>query len=179
MKSLLIAGPTVVLAGMLLLSIPGVLPGQSEPSTAVTRVGYVSAQRLVSESSAGKSESARLQAAQQQRANDLKVKQSAWQTTRQQIVQGSGDAAALAKLQQIEQQQRMDFEQAAVQANNELQTMQRQVQVDLSNKARPIIADLAKARGFTIVLNSDASIAWADPSLDLTSAAVERLNALP
>lgn len=174
MRSLFIAGPSILVAGVLFFAVPGVLPGQSTPSE---RVAYVSAQRLVSESNAGKAESARLQAAQQQRLSDLKAKQAAWQATRQQIAQGQSDPAELAKLQQLEQQQRIELEQAAQQANNDLQTMQRQIQVDLSNKARPIIAELAKGRGVTVVLNSDAAIAWADPTLDLTPALIERLNA--
>ena len=176
MKSLFIAGPTLVLAGVLFFAVPGLLPGQSTTSSA-DRVGYVSAQRLVSESNAGKAESARLQAAQQERAADLKARQAAWQATRQQMTQVASDPAALAKLAQQEQQQRAELEQAAQQANSELQAMQRQIQVDLSNTAKPIIAELAKARGFSVVLNSDAAIAWADPGLDLTYALIQRMNA--
>jgi Skp family chaperone for outer membrane proteins len=124
----------------------------------------------------GKAEMAKFTAAQQQRTNDLRPMAQALEATRAEIAKG-GDGAAMAKLQLQEQQQRLAFERATLQAQTDLQNMQRQMQADLQARVRPIMEEIAKARGFDIVLNSDTSVAWASPAVDLTPAIIERLNA--
>ena len=176
MKAAMIAAPTALLIAVLLFGVPAPLPGQSAPAAAPTRVCIVSAQRILTESKMGQAELSRIQGAQSQRVAALRTLQQAVETTRAQVAKG-GDPATMAKLQQQEQQQRLELERATVQANNELQTLQRQLLTDLQNKIKPIVEQVAKARGFEIVLNADSSVVWGTPTVDITTAVIEGINA--
>jgi Skp family chaperone for outer membrane proteins len=141
-------------------------------------IAYISAQRILGESTVGKSETSKFLAAQQQKAGELRTKQQTLDATRQQLAQAT-ETAARTQLQQQEQQQRTDLERSTAQAQADLQTLQRQAQTELQGLIKPIIADVAKARDLQLVLNSDTALAWGADSLDLTAAVIERLNAAP
>jgi Skp family chaperone for outer membrane proteins len=151
--------------------------GQSAAPRAPVTIGYVSATRILTESVDAKAEVARLQGIQQQKANDLRGKQLALETTRQQLAQG-GDAASRTQLLQQEQTQRLEFERANQQVQADLQTEQRQFNTNLQNKVKAAVADVVKTQSnIQLVLNGDNSVVWAAPGMDLTTAVVERMNA--
>jgi Skp family chaperone for outer membrane proteins len=139
-------------------------------------MAYISQGRVLAETADGKAITSRMQGMQQQRAAELRIKQQAWEATRQQVAQAS-DNEARANLQKQELQQRGEFERATVQTQIDLQTAQRQAQAELHGKLKPILDDLAKSHDFQVVLNADTSLVWAAPGLDLTALAIERLNA--
>jgi Skp family chaperone for outer membrane proteins len=119
---------------------------------------------------------ARIQAMQQQRATELRGKQQTLETTRQQLSQATENQARV-NLQQQELQQRLDLERSTAQAQVDLQALQRQSQTEMQEKLKPILEELAKSHDLQLVINADTALAWAVPALDLTAAAVERLNA--
>jgi Skp family chaperone for outer membrane proteins len=141
-------------------------------------IGYVSANRILVETTDGKAVAARIQAMQQQKAAELRGKQQTLETTRQQLSQATENQVR-ANLQQQELQQRLDFERSTAQAQVDLQTLQRQSQTEMLGKLKPILEDLAKSHDLLLVINADTALAWAAPALDLTAAAVERMNAKP
>jgi Skp family chaperone for outer membrane proteins len=171
-KAFLLAAVALVLLAPLSVNLPA---QAAQSQAAPTRVATVSAQRVLNETTIGKAEMAKYAAAQQQRANDLRPLAQALEATRAELAKG-GDPSTLAKLQLQEQQQRTALERATVQAQTDLQNMQRQLQTELLAQVRPIMEELAKARGFDIVLNADTSVAWASPTVDLTPAIIERMN---
>ena len=147
------------------------------PASATPRVGFLSPQRIFAESARGKADMTKLQTLQQQKQTELRGKQQILEATRQRIAQNT-DAGSRDRLQQEETQQRADLERAAAQAQNEIQTLQRQIQTDLQNAVKPIVEEIAKKENVQVVLN-DQYLVWAAPTLDMTQAVIERMNAKP
>jgi Skp family chaperone for outer membrane proteins len=159
--------------GLLMLAFSLTATGQS---SSPAKLGYVSPQRIFVESAEGKAEVAKLQALQQQKATELQTRQKTLQTTRERLAQAA-DGPERTQLMLQEFQQRADLERANVQAQQELQNLQRQAQAQLQARVNAVFGDLAKAQNLQLVLNSDTGVVWAGPGLDLTSAVIERLNA--
>ena len=174
MKSLLIA----VTAALMGSTLSFALVGHAQSAKAPSAVAFVSATRLFTETVHGRSEAARLQAMQQQRLQDLRAKQQALDATRQALA-GSTDATARVTLQQKEVEQRTDVERATQQAQTDLQALQRQINADLEQRLKSTLDDLMKTQSYQLVLNSDNTVVWAAPELDLTSAVVTRMNGQP
>jgi len=164
---------TLVAAGVL---VAEVVAGQTPATRPSLPVAYVNIQRALAESAVGKAELARVQTLQQQRANELRTRQQTLETLRSQLAQAS-EAATRVKLQQQETQQRTDLERATVQAQQELQNLQRKVVADFQGRMRGIIDELVKAQGLQLVLNGEQAVIWSAPGADLTNSVIERLNA--
>lgn len=152
------------------------LHGQQPPAApSKLTIAVVSPQRILTDSMRGRTESARAQALQQQKTNELRTKQQNLEALRQQIVQTT-DAAARLQLQQQELQQRQELERATTQAQVELQALQRQLNAELLASVRTIIDDLSKIQNIDMVINGDASVVWAKAELDLTNSVIARMN---
>jgi outer membrane protein len=171
MKSLFIA----VIAAMLGAVFSFAAVGHAQTSKAPSAVAVVSPSRVYTETTHGRTEAGRLQTMQQQRTADLRTKQQALEATRQQLVSAT-DAGARAQFAQAELQQRVEFERATQQAQADVQALQREINTDLQQRVRAVLDDLLKTQGYQLVLNSDATVMWSDPALDLTSAVVGRMN---
>ena len=171
MKASLIA----VSAGLLGSAVSFVLVGHAQSARTPSAVAYISATRVLTDSAHGRAEAARLQALQQQRAMDLRTKQQALESTRQDLAK-TGVGSARLELQQKEAQQRTELERATQQAQADFQALQRQINTDLQQRLKAILDDLMKTQNYQLVVNSDTSLVWAAPELDLTSAVVTRMN---
>ena len=174
MRSSLFALATAL---VVMLALPASAQRPS-PVPAGSRIAYVSGQRLSSQSNDGKAGASRLQALQQEKAADVRAKQQALETVRQQLSRAP-DPETRRKLELEESQRRVEFERAVAQAQIDIQSLQRQISNDLMAKVRPILEELVAGTDVEIVLQSDGPVLWAAPGLDLTQAVVERLNALP
>ena len=82
-----------------------------------------------------------------------------------------------AHLKTQEGQQQNELQHATQQAQTDFQTLQRELQADLRREFSAIVADLAKAKGIQLVLNSDSAVVWASTGTDLTAEVLDRLNA--
>ena len=167
---------TVIAAAVFGSVLSITLIGQAQPAKAPSAVAVVSGSRVLSESTHGRVEAARLQNLQQQRGTDLRTKQQALETTRQQMSTAT-DAQTRQDLQQKETQQRAELERLTVQAQQDLQSLQREINTDMARRVKTALDDLMKTQPYQIVLNSDTSVMWMVPEVDLTAAVVGRLNA--
>jgi Skp family chaperone for outer membrane proteins len=139
-------------------------------------VGVVSSQRVSTETEVGRAGIARVQALQQEKEKDLRAKAVALDATRKSLLKTS-DAATRAALQRQADEERAVFEKATAQAQNEIQALQRQVSVDLTNRVKEVLADIVKTTQLQVVLQTESGVLWAAPSTDLTNAVISRLNA--
>jgi Skp family chaperone for outer membrane proteins len=171
MKTLLMIIPLALVVALLSSAAAGQAPASRGPVT----IGYVSAQRIFAEATDAKAEVARMQAVQQQKTSDLRTKQQALETTRQQLA-GASDGPTRVQLQQQELQQRTDFERSTVQAQADIQAAQRQMQANVQGRVKTVLDEVAKAQNLLVVVNADAALVWAAPGLDLTPAVIERMN---
>ena len=140
-----------------------------------TPVAYVSAQRILQESPAGKAQLAKMQAFQQQRTAELRTRQQTLEATRRDLAAAT-DPARRTTLAQQEQVQRSDLERATAQTQVDLQTLQRQVNADLQKDVRGVLDQMLKSSTIRVVLNTDNAMVWGNPSDDITTAVIERMN---
>lgn len=171
MKSMSIAIFSALLGSTLSLAVVGHAQSSKTPSA----VAFVSASRILTESTHGRSETGRMQAFQQRTTTDIRSKQQALDATRQQLAAAT-DAAARQQLQQKEQQQRTELERSSVQAQTDLQSLQREINLDLQQRVKSALDELMKTQSYQMVVNSDTSVMWGEPELDLTAAVVGRMN---
>jgi len=172
MKSLLIA----VIAALLGSTFSLAMVGQAQSTKTPSAVAYVSNSRIVSESAHGRSEAARVQRITQQKAAELQMKQQALEATRREMATTT-DATKRSTLAQQEITQRTELERATAQTQVEFQNLQREVNNDLLTRVRAILDDMMKSQNYQLVLNSDSSLVWFSPELDLTAAVIARMNA--
>ena len=174
MKSMLIALTSAVLGSILSLAVVGHAQSSKTPSA----VAFISANRILNESTHGRSEMGRIQSLQQRANADLRTKQQALEATRQQLAAATDNAVKLT-LQQKEQQQRAELERATQQAQTDLQNLQREINLDLQQRVKTTLDDLMKTQAYQAVLNADVNLMWSTPELDLTPAVVGRMNGQP
>lgn len=151
---------------------------QPRAVTAPGPVAYVSSQRISNETADGKAGVARLQTMQRERAADVRTRQQALETTRQQMTLAKDDAARV-RLRAEEQQQRTELERAAAQSQADFLSLQRQVSAEVATKVKAAVQEVVRGTEVHLVLNGESSVVWAAPGLDLTSAVIERMNAQP
>ncbi|MBK5296216.1 MAG: OmpH family outer membrane protein [Vicinamibacteria bacterium] len=151
---------------------------QPRAVTAPGPVAYVSSQRISNETADGKAGVARLQTLQRERAADVRTRQQALETTRQQMTLAKDDAARV-RLRAQEQQQRTELERTAAQSQADFLSLQRQVSAEVATKVKAAVQEVVKGTEVHLVLNGESSVVWAAPGLDLTSAVIERMNAQP
>ena len=158
--------------------VTAVVAGQATNPRSSLPIGYVNIQRAAAGSAEGKAQLARIQTLQQQRTNELRTRQQTLEGTRKQLAEAS-ESAVRVKLQQQESQQRTDLERATVQAQQELQNLQREVLTEFQGRLRVIVEELVKGQGLQLVLNGEQAVIWSAPGIDLTNSVIERLNSQP
>src|SRR5262249_37766373 len=163
MKSMLIAIIGALLGSTLSLAVVGHAQSSKTPSA----VAFISANRILNESTHGRSQLGRVQSLQQRANADLRAKQQALETTRQQIAAAT-DNAAKRTLQEKEQQQRTELERATQQAQGDLQNLQREINADLQLRVRTTLDELMKTQPYQAVLNADMDLMWSLPEVDVT-----------
>lgn len=173
MKLYVVAFGSAILGSLVSLT----LVGQAQTAKTPSAVGYVSANRLLAETTKGRAQAGRIQTLQQQRANEFRTKQQALNDTRRQLT--TADAAARGDLLQKESQQRAELEQSAQQSQAELQNMQREINTEMQRTIKAALDEVMKTQPYQLVVNSDSGVLWGSADLDLTQAVVGRMNAQP
>ena len=170
MRRVLIVGFGLALAA----SISGGAAPQS-PS----RLMYVSVQRVAAQSVLGQASAKRLDATRQEKSRALAQKQQQVESLRLQIAQSGGlfSRSKQAQLKTEEERQRAEFERLKESAQNEIQSLQREIQTGFQNDLRTALALLAAERDADMVLNADTAVVWTRPGLDLTDEVIKRMDA--
>ena len=170
MRRVLIVGFGLALAA----SISGGAAPQSR-----SRLLYVSVQRVAAQSVLGQASAKRLEATRQEKSRALAQKQQQVESLRLQIAQSGGlfSRSKQAQLKTEEERQRAEFERLKESAQNEIQSLQREIQTGFQNDLRTALAQLAAERDADIVLNADTAVVWTRPGLDLTDEVIKRMDA--
>jgi Skp family chaperone for outer membrane proteins len=164
-----------------LLAIGALSPvvGAKVFSRPVTRVGTVSMQRILAESTEAKAAAGRLEAFRQTKAQEVAGKQQALNATRLAMANSRGLLwrSRWTRLQAQETREQAELQRAQQQALTEYQDMQRQMQTDFRQRLGGVLSDIAKQTGIEIVLNRDVSVVWELDHADLTADVLARVNA--
>ena len=171
-------------AGALVL---GVLAGGASAqttagTTAGAKIGVIEVQRIVQESAIGKESLARVQKLQQAKQDELGKRQKELRDLEQKI-QDQGKSLseeAMEKLQKDYQAKALDLKRFQDDAQRELEESQRKELGDLEKRIMPVINEVAREQGYTLVFNKfNSGLLFADDkSVDLTDAVITKFNSL-
>jgi outer membrane protein len=148
-------------------------------ATRAPKIGYVDLQRSLNETGAGKRAKGKLEADKKKKQDELDKKQKELQ----------GFAAELDKqrvvlkpevLRQREkelQEKYVQLQERYFKLQQELAKAEAQLVREIFNKAAPVIQDIAKRGGYTMILEkNEGAVLWADTGLDITSEVNKKLN---
>jgi Skp family chaperone for outer membrane proteins len=145
------------------------------------KYAFVNVQRIANESAAG-----RLATSQ---VNALVVKKQAESTERtktlqaaQQKLESGGSVLsdnARSQLQKEIERQTIDIQRFNEDAQQEVQTLQQQLQLEFQQKLAPVIEGVAKERELHMIFSvADSGLVWGHASLDLTGEIIKKFDAI-
>jgi outer membrane protein len=188
MKRLVIAASGFVAAVCLGQSAPA--PAASAPATAAPapggaaapaspRIGVINVERLVQESALGKEAFNRVK-----KLNDVKKdeadKLSKELRDMEQKLADQGSAMTddnRDKLQKSYQEKAIAFKRFQDDANRELETAQKKELAELEKRVFPVINQVGKEKGFTLIFNKyQSGLVYADEGIDLTDDVLKVFN---
>jgi outer membrane protein len=172
----------VVACSLVPVSAFAQLPNQPPPAIAGVRLGCFSLQRAFSESSEGKAATARLTALQTEKTRAIEEKNRELQAQEQALQKNApllSDEARNQRSTAVERF-RIDVQRLIQDAQAELMGVQRDVESAFLFKVKPVVEEVARGKGLQFVFNLDGGlIAWADPSMDITTDVVKQLAVPP
>jgi outer membrane protein len=158
---------------------PGVAPMQLKPvELKDVRVACFSPQRAFSESAEGKAGMAKLAALQSEKARQIEEKNKALQLQEQTLQQNAAVLSQEARIRRSREldQFRIDVQRFIQDAQAEVTGLQRELETAFLFKLRPAVEKVAKERGLQLIFDLDATtVAWAEPSLDITADVITQL----
>jgi outer membrane protein len=144
------------------------------------KYAFVYVQRIAAESSEGKASTEKVKALNDQKVKELNDKNKALQAAQQKLESGGSllsDAARTQLASDIDRQQK-DIQRFTEDAQQEVQTLQAQLQDDFQRQLTPIIQKVATDRSLHMIFSvTDSGLVWGDPSLDLTDEVIKAFNA--
>jgi Skp family chaperone for outer membrane proteins len=146
------------------------------------RLACFSPQRAFADSEEGKAGLARLKALQDKRAREIEERNKTLQSEEQalqQMLTGLTEEARSQRSKEVEKF-RLDTQRFVQDAQAEVLGLQRDIASEFVARLRPAVAAVAKDKGLQLIFNLDeATIAWADTSMDITAEVVKRLARAP
>jgi outer membrane protein len=155
-------------------------PPVQRPFPTGTKYAFVNIQRIAAESAAGKTLAGKVQAFNQQKVNELNEKNKVLQATQQKLEAGASvlSATAAAQLQKDIERQQIDIQRFTEDAQQEVTTLQQQLQDEFQVRLTPIIQEVANERGLHLLFSVvDSGLVWADPALDITTEVIQKFDA--
>ena len=157
-------------------------PQPPKPFPEGAKVGFVDLQVIASTSAEGKAASAKLEQYRTKANAQLTEKTKEAQAIQQKVQQGGTVLSEQARMQAEKDLQRLQREVQAMQedANTELQQMTAQLQAEFQERLNPIIEQVASEKGLHVVFSvRDSGIVWADAGIDLSAEVIKRFDAAP
>jgi outer membrane protein len=154
-------------------------PRAARPFPDGFKVAFMNPDRIVVESAMGKASTAKMTALRAQKLAELSIRNQELDSARQKLAGGSllTDAARTAAQKSIDRLQ-VELQRAQQDAEAAVQELQQQINADFDRALTPVVEQVAVDKGLYILLRVDTgTIAWADPSLDITGDIIKRLDA--
>jgi outer membrane protein len=167
---------------------PATPPAQIAPAPAAAprpfpegaKIAFVNIQRIASDSGEGKTLSARVQALNQKKVQELNEKNKALQADQQKLQSGGTvmSDSARAELEKKIERQNVDIQRTTQDAQAEVQELQQELQSEFQRKLLPVVQQVAQEKGLHILFSAgDSGIVWADQGLDITADVIKRFDA--
>ena len=143
------------------------------------RYAVVNVPRIAFESAEGKAATAKVQALNQQRLNELNERNKTLQASQQKLEAGASvlSATAAAQLQKEIERQQVDVQRFSEDAQKDIQNLQAQLQQEFERRLAPVIEQVAAEKGLHLLFSAtESGIIWGMPALDLTPEIIAKLN---
>lgn len=147
---------------------------------AAAKIGIIDVQRILTDSAPGKEALAKIKQLQDGKLAEAKGRQDEIGALRQKINDGRLSLAEdkLADLEKQVDDKMTDFKRFQDDAQKELQRRQEEAFDAIEKRVNPIITELGKAGGYSMILRKfDSGLVYADDSLDITDSIIQKLNA--
>jgi outer membrane protein len=142
-------------------------------------MAYIDIQRIANESGEGKSATAKVQALNQKKVQELNEKNKQLQADQQKLQSGGTVMSdqARAELEKRIERTQVDIQRATQDAQQEVQELQRDLQAEFQRKLMPIVQQVSQEKGIHILFSAaDSGIVWADTGLDITSDVIKKFD---
>lgn len=186
LSMLLLAAPTFAQTAQQPAPKPAAPPAQPAPAAAPrpfpdnAKVAYINIQRIASESVEGKAATAKVQALNQKKVQELNERNKALQADQQKLQSGGSVMSdqARAELEKKIERQNVEIQRMTQDAQAEVQELQQELQNEFQRKLLPIVQQVAVDRGIHVLFSAaDSGIVWADSGLDITADVIKRFDA--
>jgi outer membrane protein len=164
----------------LLLAAALVAPLAARAQDKPVKIGIIDVQRILTDSATGKEAIAKIKQLQDAKLAEAKTKQDEITALRQKINDGRLSLAEdkIADLEKQAEDKMKDFKRFQEDAQTELQGKQEAAFDAIEKRVNPIITEVGKAGGFTIILRKfESGLVYADDSVDITDQIIQKLNA--
>jgi outer membrane protein len=158
---------------------PAPAPTPPRPFPEGAKVAYINIQRIANESAEGRQATAKVQALNQKKVQELNDKNKALQADQQKLQSGGSvlSDAARGELEKKIERQNTDIQRATQDAQQEVQELQQELQNEFQRKLMPIVQQVAQEKGIHILFSAaDSGIVWADPGLDITADVIKKFD---
>lgn len=151
----------------------------ASPGSSAIRIGVINVERLVQESSLGKEAFSRVKKLNDQKKDEADKLSKDLRDMEQKLAD-QGSALADDKreaLQKSYQEKAIAFKRFQDDANRDLEAAQKKELGELERRVFPIINQVGKERGFTLVFNKfQSGLVYADDSVDITDEVLKVFN---
>lgn len=168
-----------ILVGLVGIALIGFGMVRADAAGTETRVGYVDLQRTLNETSAGKAAKAKLE-------KEKKSKQAALDKEQQDLRKFATDLEkqkvvlkpdVLRQRERELQEKYVKLQETYMKLQQDLAKQEAQLVQKIFAKASPAIKDIAREKGFTIILEkNEGAVLWGAPSLDITDEVNKRVK---
>ena len=173
------------------------------PFPAGARIGYVDLQRVLAGSAEGQASNTRVQELTDEKIGEIEARNNELQAelqtanqllqdSQQKLAQGesvmSGEARInlqreISRMQLDMQRQTQDaqaeMERVQQEAQQEIEALQQELQIEFETLLSPAIDEVATEKGLDFLMAVGPGVIWANRSLDLTQAVIDKLNVEP
>lgn len=165
---------------VLAVSLAAVVSAQPAPAAAPTvRVAVIDVERLVRDSALGKEAFSRVKKVNDEKKNEADRLQKELRDLEQKLA-AQGQSLTDDKREQLQkqyQEKAIDFKSFQEKASRDLDQAQKKELADLERRVFPIISQLGKERGFTLIFNKfQSGLVFADDAADITEDVLKRFN---
>ena len=150
------------------------------PFPAGAKYAFINIQRIAAESAEGKALAGRVQTLNQQKVTELNEKNKQLQAAQQKLEAGASvlSPVAAGQLQKEIERLQVDIQRFTEDAQQEVNTLQTQLQDEFQQKLSPVVQQVATEKGLHLLFSAaDAGIVWADLSLDITTEVIQKFDA--
>jgi outer membrane protein len=168
---------------VLAASLAAVAAAQSAPSSppasATVRVAVIDVERLVRDSALGKEAFGRVKKVSDDKKAEADRLQKELRDLEQKLA-NQGQSLTDEKREQLQkqyQEKAIDFKSFQEKASRDLDQAQKKELADLERRVFPIISQLGKERGYTLIFNKfQSGLVFADDTADITDDVLKRFN---